>query len=74
MRWYPVVSFLQVLVDVAIAKSAPVGHGHLYSSADYANAWIAVTDVQGWSAGEIARLKEHLLLRPGRAGSKMDGY
>ncbi|HVJ01776.1 MAG TPA: alpha/beta-hydrolase family protein, partial [Sphingomonas sp.] len=60
LRWYPVVSFLQLLVDAPMAMFAPIGHGHVYAPSDYVNAWIQVTDVRGWSAGEIARLKNHL--------------
>ncbi|MBO9622353.1 MAG: alpha/beta-hydrolase family protein [Sphingomonas sp.] len=67
LRWYPVVSFLQLLVDAPMAMFAPAGHGHVYAPSDYVNAWIQVTDVRGWSAGEIARLKNHLSHRHGVA-------
>ena len=60
MRWYPVVTVLQLGVDIAMATTAPIGHGHVYAPAHYIDAWIEVTDVQGWSASEIARLKRHL--------------
>jgi uncharacterized membrane protein len=74
VRWYPVVSFLQLAVDMAMANFAPIGHGHVYSPLDYINAWIEVTDVQGWSADEIARLKDHLFPRPGTIGSTTAAY
>jgi uncharacterized membrane protein len=60
LRWYPVVTFLQLAVDMFMATAAPMGHGHVYAPADYINAWIEVTDVRGRSAEEIARLKRHL--------------
>ena len=60
LRWYPVVSFLQLALDMAMATSTPIGYGHVYDSANYVDAWIEVTDVRGWSAREIARLKRHL--------------
>ncbi|MFC5385224.1 alpha/beta hydrolase [Aquamicrobium segne] len=59
MRWYPIVSFLQLLVDMMTATTTPMGHGHVYAPQHYIDAWIAVTDVQGWSRSEIDRLKAH---------------
>lgn len=60
LRWYPVVTLLQLTLDVAMATTAPIGYGHVYAPAHYIDAWIEVTDVQGWSADEIARLKQYL--------------
>jgi uncharacterized membrane protein len=60
MRWYPIVSFLQLLVDMMTATTTPMGHGHVYAPQHYIDAWIEVTDVQGWSAADIDRLKAHL--------------
>ena len=60
MRWYPVVTLLQLAVDKFMAISAPIGHGHVYAPADYIKAWILVTDVRGWSPEEIMRLQRHL--------------
>ena len=36
-----------------------MGYGHVYAASHYIDAWNAVTNVQGWTADEIARLKEH---------------
>lgn len=60
MRWYPIVSFLQLLIDMMTATTTPMGHGHVYAPQHYIDAWIEVTDVQDWSATDIDRLKEHL--------------
>jgi uncharacterized membrane protein len=60
MRWYPIVTFVQLAADKFMSTAAPIGHGHVYAPAHYVNAWIQVTDVRGWSAEEIARLKQHL--------------
>ena len=60
MRWYPIVSFLQLLVDMMTATTTPMGHGHVYAPQHYIDAWIEVTDVQGWSVTDIDRLKAHL--------------
>ena len=63
LRWYPIVTFLQLGLDMFMATSAPIGFGHLYAPAHYVDAWIEVTDAHGWSADEIVRLKQHLSRR-----------
>jgi uncharacterized membrane protein len=60
LRWYPVVTFLQLALDMFMALEAPIGHGHVYAPAHYIDAWIQVTNVRDWSPQEIARLKQHL--------------
>lgn len=66
LRWYPVVTFLQLLVDMAIGLLVPMGHGHLYSYADHINPWIEVTEPEGWTADDIERLKRALADRQAR--------
>ncbi len=63
-QWYPVVTFLQLTLDMAMATTAPMGLGHVYAGEHYIDPWIAVTDVQDWSDADIARLKERF--RAGR--------
>ena len=60
LRWYPVVTMLQLGLDMAVAASTPLGYGHVYAPAHYIDTWIAVTDVKGWSSDDLARLKQHL--------------
>lgn len=60
LRWYPVVTFLQLLLDVAMATTSPVGHGHVYAAEHYIDAWLEVTGVD-WPAGDVARLKQHFV-------------
>jgi uncharacterized membrane protein len=60
LRWYPVVTFLQLAMDMFMATTAPSGYGHVYAPAHYIDAWIDVTDVRGWSQEKIARLKQYL--------------
>jgi uncharacterized membrane protein len=60
LRWYPLVTFLQLIPDVVLANTAPIGYGHLFAPAHYLDAWIQVTDVRDRSPEEIARLKQHL--------------
>jgi uncharacterized membrane protein len=59
LRWYPIVTGLQLAVDMMIATTAPIGHGHVYAPQNYIDAWAEVTAVD-WPASEIERLKRHL--------------
>ena len=63
LRWYPVVSMLQLALDMAVATDAPMGYGHVFAPEHYVDAWLAVTDPQGWSPERIARLKQYLAAR-----------
>jgi uncharacterized membrane protein len=60
LRWYPVVTVLQLMLDMLRATDAPIGFGHVYAPAHYIDAWNQVTDVRDWSPAEITRLKQHL--------------
>ena len=60
LRWYPVVTLLQLTLDMAMATTTPIGYGHVFAPAHYVDAWIEVTDVRGWSSDDIARLKRLL--------------
>ena len=55
LKWYPIVTFLQVAFDLPMATSIPVGYGHNYSPAGYINAWVEVTDVDDWSKSDTKR-------------------
>lgn len=57
LRWYPVVTFLQILLDMAMATTTPMGYGHVYAPDHYVDAWLEVLGVDDWPAEEIARLK-----------------
>ncbi len=54
--WIPVVTFLQVSADMAVAVDVPQGHGHAYV-ADVANGWAAVLQPPGWTPGKTAKLR-----------------
>jgi uncharacterized membrane protein len=60
LQWYPVVSMLQLALDMAVATSAPMGFGHVYAPEHYVDAWVAVTNVRHWSAEALAKLRDHL--------------
>ena len=59
MRFMPVVTQFQLAVDMALANTAPEGHGHSYYGPDYVGPWVAVTNPENWSAADTARLKAH---------------
>jgi uncharacterized membrane protein len=60
LRWYPVVTMLQLAVDMAVATNTPMGYGHVYAPEHYVDAWVAVTDIRHWSPDALAKLKIHL--------------
>jgi len=55
-EWIPVVTFLQVSADMAVAVDVPQGHGHVYV-ADVANGWAAVLQPPGWTPEKTAKLR-----------------
>ena len=56
MNWIPVVTFLQVAADMAVAVDVPDGHGHRYVK-DVVNAWAAVLQPPGWTPDKTERLR-----------------
>jgi uncharacterized membrane protein len=54
--WIPVVTFLQVSADMAVATDVPQGHGHVYV-ADVANGWASVLQPPGWTPEKTAKLR-----------------
>lgn len=56
MDWIPVVTFLQVSADMAVAVNVPDGHGHRYV-ADVVNAWATVLEPPGWTPAKTERLR-----------------
>jgi uncharacterized membrane protein len=58
--WLPIVTALQLVVDMAIATSSPMGYGHVYAPQHYIDAWIPLTDPRDVSPSDIPRLKDHL--------------
>ncbi|MBW7964351.1 alpha/beta-hydrolase family protein [Bradyrhizobium sp. BR 10261] len=67
LRWYPIVTMLQLALDMAVATHTPMGFGHVYAPEHYVDAWVAVTDVNDWSAEALAKLKSHLAARARQA-------
>lgn len=61
LRWFPVVTFLQLALDMAIGLAVPPGYGHLFAAGPYIDAFVEVTQPSGWTPAEIDRLKAHFL-------------
>lgn len=60
LRWYPLVTMLQLAVDMGVATDVPMGYGHVYAPEHYVDAWTAVTGIATWTPEAIDRLKRHL--------------
>jgi uncharacterized membrane protein len=58
LKWFPVVTALQVAADMVVG-TAPPGFGHEIAPADYIDAWLALTEPEGWGPEDLQRLKEH---------------
>ncbi|RVG78244.1 alpha/beta hydrolase [Sinorhizobium meliloti] len=63
LNWFPVVTGLQLLADMALATTSPMGYGHVYAPEHYIDAWMAVTDPQGITAEDVTRLKARFSVR-----------
>ena len=59
MRWYPIVTFWQVAVDMTNASSVPGGHGHNYGEF-VLDGWAAVAPPDGWTEGDTNRIRRAL--------------
>ncbi|HXV30619.1 MAG TPA: alpha/beta-hydrolase family protein, partial [Sinorhizobium sp.] len=57
LSWFPVVTGLQLLADMALATTSPIGYGHVYAPEHYIDAWMAVLDPPGVTSSDVARLK-----------------
>lgn len=57
LRWIPIVSALQMGVDITLSGMVPPGRGHVYAAAHYIDAWKEVSQPSNWSDADTARLK-----------------
>jgi uncharacterized membrane protein len=62
LQWFPVVTMLQLAIDMAVG-TAPEGFGHTIAATDYIEAWLALTEPNGWNETELARLRAYLAAR-----------
>lgn len=56
LRWFPIVTMLQLAADMMVG-TAPKGFGHEYAPEHYIDAWLALTEPEGWTEGDVERLK-----------------
>lgn len=70
LRWFPLVTMLQLAVDMAVTTPTPPGYGHVYAPADYVDAWRIVSAPAGWSDAALQRLKQHLAHELARASEE----
>jgi len=64
LTWYPIVTMLQLALDMAVATVTPVGHGHVYAPEHYIDAWLEVTGAGPWTPDAIMKLKQQLKVVP----------
>ena len=60
MRWYPLVTFWQVVGDLALSTAVPPGHGHSYGMLEGASAWASIIPPPGWTPERTAALARQL--------------
>jgi uncharacterized membrane protein len=60
LNWYPVVTALQVLADMALAQTSPIGFGHVYAPQHYFDGWVTLTEPEGWTPEALATLRARL--------------
>ncbi len=63
MRWYPLITFFQLIFDNMIALAVPMGYGHLYAPEHHVEAWVQVTEPEGWTDAELQALTARLAVR-----------
>jgi uncharacterized membrane protein len=57
LRWFPIVTTVQLIADMAVANTSPPGFGHSFAAEHYIDAWLALMEPQGWTEETVARLK-----------------
>lgn len=62
LRWYPIVSGLQLAADLMTANTPP-GFGHEYAAEHYLDSWYKLTEPDGWNEDTLELLREHVKQR-----------
>ncbi|WP_371526381.1 alpha/beta-hydrolase family protein [Streptomyces sp. NBC_01283] len=62
IRWFPVVSFWQTSVDMAVSYGVEAPHGHRYGTAPV-DGWAAIVPRDGWTPQDTQRLRTHMQTR-----------
>ncbi len=69
--WIPVVTFVQLAVDMMLATTTPLGYGHVYAFDHYLDGWAGLTDAPGWTPEQLETLKAKVAAeRPQTRSSK----
>jgi len=58
LRWYPIITALQIGIDNMVATNVPAGFGHRYAAEHYIDAWIAITEPRSWDSAKVEALKD----------------
>jgi uncharacterized membrane protein len=58
LRWYPLITMLQLAVDMLVCTDVTTGFGHVFAAEHYVDAWIALTDPEDWHIEDTKRLKD----------------
>lgn len=58
LRWYPVITFLQLLFDLPMADKVPRGNAHHYSASSYIDAWLEVTQ-PNLAEDDVLRIRDY---------------
>ena len=58
LRWYPLVTMLQMAVDMIVSADVPRGFGHVFAAEHYIDAWVTLTDPKDWGVEDTDGLKE----------------
>jgi uncharacterized membrane protein len=56
MRWWPVLTFWQVTLDMPFSVDVPEGHGHRYTR-ESVDAWALLMRPPGWTTADADRLR-----------------
>jgi uncharacterized membrane protein len=57
LRWFPIVTSLQLVADMGVSNTTPPGFGHVFAASHYIDAWVALLEPPGWSPEDVSRLK-----------------
>ncbi|WP_282297351.1 alpha/beta-hydrolase family protein [Stenotrophomonas sp. PS02289] len=60
VRWYPLVSMLQLALDMLLADRTPMGYGHVFAPAHYVLGWQSVLGLEDMDADTVAQLQRRL--------------
>lgn len=62
VNWFPLVTFWQTTVDMAVSYGVGAPHGHRYGNGSV-EAWAAVAPSEGWTDADTRRLRRFMDLR-----------